>query len=205
MRHMPLISRLQNTLTRERSKADAPFRCRSGFTLVELLVVIAIIGILVSLLLPAVQSARAAARRTKCQNNLKQIGLAIHNYHGAFGVLPISISPWGGESRIDMREFNGKGWIVGVLPYLEEQPLYDQFRPGFVGNMFGGGGIASPQVELAMRTQLEILQCPADDSVLALSTDQFQWGGRQVALTSYKGVIGDIRSRNHQFVTFKFR
>jgi prepilin-type N-terminal cleavage/methylation domain-containing protein len=91
---------------------------RSGFTLVELLVVIAIIGILVALLLPAVQSAREAGRRTSCQNNLKQIGLAIHNFHDTKGYLPSSgRPPQAGSVRY--------GLFVQLLPFVEQKGLYD--------------------------------------------------------------------------------
>lgn len=96
---------------------------RSAFTLIELLVVIAIIGVLVALLLPAVQAAREAARRTQCSNRLKQIGLAIHNYHGAFNLLPRS---WWLETP-PSKSFNGKPWSVAVLPFLEQQSLFEQF------------------------------------------------------------------------------
>ncbi|NQT16057.1 MAG: DUF1559 domain-containing protein, partial [Planctomycetes bacterium] len=95
---------------------------RDGMTLVELLVVIAIIGVLVALMLPAVQMAREAARRTHCKNNLKQFGLALHSYHDTFHVLPISIGPWPHGPRF-CPERNGKGWIVSILPHLEQQPL----------------------------------------------------------------------------------
>lgn len=89
---------------------------RRGFTLVELLVVIAIIGALVALLLPAVQAAREAARRMRCQNNLKQIGLASHSHHDILGELPRAFSPTTGLS-----------WHVYILPYIEQQSLYNQF------------------------------------------------------------------------------
>ena len=172
---------------------SSPTETFRGFTLVELLVVIAIIGILVALLLPAVQAARDAARRTSCVNKLKQIALAIQLYHDSAGVMPISISPWQ-EGRNPTRERNGKGWIVSVLPFLEEAALYDQFEKfGFKGDMYGNGGIASPELATAMQTQLEVLQCPSDASVQVLSDREYQWGGRFVALTSYKGVIGDTR------------
>ena len=92
-----------------------------AFTLVELLVVIAIIGILVGLLLPAVQAAREAARRTHCTNNLKQIGLAMHNYHDAHGALPY------GASEIQNNKPGGS-WGAFILPYLEQQPAYEQFE-----------------------------------------------------------------------------
>src|SRR6187455_241353 len=95
-------------------------RSRTGFTLVELLVVIAIIGILVALLLPAVQSAREAGRRSQCQNNLKQIGLAIHNFHDTKNHLPSSTRPLsGGTVR--------HGVFVYLLPFIEQKGLWDQY------------------------------------------------------------------------------
>lgn len=100
---------------------------RSAFTLVELLVVIAIIGILVGLLLPAVQAAREAARRMSCQNNLKQIGLAIHNYESTFKRIPAAIM--GSNPRLSQpRAFDddGYGWLVAILPYMEQTSLYNQ-------------------------------------------------------------------------------
>ena len=90
-------------------------RRSSGFTLVELLVVIAIIGILIALLLPAVQAAREAARRTSCQNNLKQIGLALHNYHDTLRVFPPSSG-------------GGHSWVPFLLAYVEQENLYRQYR-----------------------------------------------------------------------------
>ncbi len=104
---------------------------RTGFTLVELLVVIAIIGILIALLLPAVQSAREAARRMQCSNNLKQIGLALHNYHAAHGVFPP-----GGITKIPKSTCllagvegsdGGAPWSVFILPFLEQMSQYNQY------------------------------------------------------------------------------
>ena len=99
-----------------------------GFTLVELLVVIAIIGVLISLLLPAVQSTREASRRTSCWNNLKQLGLAVQNYEGVHGRLPRSGTD--DEPYADLRHLeNGKklSWVVLLLPYFEQKNLFDQF------------------------------------------------------------------------------
>src|SRR5437764_7320773 len=105
---------------------------KRGFTLVELLVVIAIIGVLVALLLPAVQAAREAARRMQCSNHLKQIGLALQNYHDVFQSLP-----YGARARCvsttsantcptkNMNQGWGPGWLMSILPFCEQKPLSD--------------------------------------------------------------------------------
>ncbi|WP_207622158.1 DUF1559 domain-containing protein [Alienimonas californiensis] len=99
---------------------------RRGFTLIELLVVIAIIAILVSLLLPAVQQAREAARRSQCQNNLKQLGLALHNYHSTYKIFPAGRAGTGGTGG----NSNRLGWIPPLLPYLDQTALWNQIsRP----------------------------------------------------------------------------
>ncbi|QEG43185.1 DUF1559 domain-containing protein [Roseimaritima ulvae] len=102
---------------------------RAGFTLVELLVVIAIIGVLVGLLLPAVQAAREAARRMQCSNNLKQIGLAMHNYEGVYKIMPPALfaadTSLGEPSGEDD---DGFGWMVALLPFVEQQNLYETLQ-----------------------------------------------------------------------------
>ncbi len=95
-----------------------------GFTLIELLVVIAIIAVLIALLLPAVQQAREAARRTQCKNNLKQLVLAIHNYHDTMNMMPIgslSTAPSSGAGTVGSEAT----WALMILPYLEQAPLYN--------------------------------------------------------------------------------
>ncbi|MEO0532026.1 MAG: DUF1559 domain-containing protein [Planctomycetota bacterium] len=127
-------------------------RSHCGFTLVELLVVIAIIGILVSLLLPAVQAAREAARRSMCQNNVTQIGLALHNYEFAHEKLPPGSQNPEGPIR---SEPIGKhvGWIVEVLPYLEEGVVYRHFDKE--------AGVYDDVNSEVRKLQLDILICPS--------------------------------------------
>jgi prepilin-type N-terminal cleavage/methylation domain-containing protein len=98
---------------------------RRGFTLVELLVVIAIIGVLVALLLPAVQAAREAARRMQCVNNLKQIGLACHNFHDVYGYLPHGGSDGPTQSCCNATERAGWSWAFHITPFIEQQTVYD--------------------------------------------------------------------------------
>ncbi|MBI3862310.1 MAG: DUF1559 domain-containing protein [Planctomycetia bacterium] len=99
-------------------------RRRRGFTLIELLVVIAIISVLVALLLPAVQQAREAARRTQCRNNLKQLGLALHNYHSAHNTFP----PGYVAGAAYPATSNGWGWCAQLLPHLDQTPLYNSIN-----------------------------------------------------------------------------
>ncbi|MBX3438704.1 MAG: DUF1559 domain-containing protein [Planctomycetaceae bacterium] len=103
-------------------------RSRSGFTLIELLVVIAIIAILIALLLPAVQQAREAARRTQCKNNMKQIGLAFHNYHDVYGMFakPVILGLKIGTGCMAIS--GSTNWAISLLPYMEQNNVYDQLN-----------------------------------------------------------------------------
>lgn len=131
-----------------------------GFTLVELLVVIAIIGVLVSLLLPAVQAARAAARRTQCKNNFKQVGLALQNYHDANGAFPPAASYDENNARNPaISRVHQANWIVRTLPYMEQATLYDLFD---LTVPISGQESDSPRNYQARGTQIPALMCPSD-------------------------------------------
>jgi prepilin-type N-terminal cleavage/methylation domain-containing protein/prepilin-type processing-associated H-X9-DG protein len=127
---------------------------RRGFTLIELLVVIAIIAILVALLLPAVQQARSAARRSQCKNNMKQIGVAMHNYHETLNVLPMG------------SYVNGPAWgsLVYLLPYMEQAQAYEtvDFDVSNCCTMVKAYQAMTPALPEPQSLKLQALQCPSD-------------------------------------------
>ncbi|HTN76071.1 MAG TPA: DUF1559 domain-containing protein [Pirellulaceae bacterium] len=133
--------------------------CRRAFTLVELLVVIAIIGVLVALLLPAVQSAREAARRMQCGNNLKQLGLALHNYHGTNNRFPFGASHPTNTNWGTINNDHHGSFIVGLLPYFEQQAMYDacDFKTDTAFNSALPGGQKIHEIWLSA------LLCPSDE------------------------------------------
>jgi prepilin-type N-terminal cleavage/methylation domain-containing protein len=145
-------------------------RRRVGFTLIELLVVIAIIAILIALLLPAVQQAREAARRTQCKNNLKQCGLALHNYHDTHRVFPFSTAANGSVTTGAARPTivsNVRGWTM-LLPMFEQGPLYNKYDHNAAASSFNvAAGTLAGNVDLVNRTvvsvSLPMLLCPSDN------------------------------------------
>ncbi len=160
-----------------------------GFTLIELLVVIAIIAILIALLLPAVQQAREAARRSQCQNNMKQLGLALHNYHDTFTVFPYStantayVFTAAGDNVV-----NHSGWPM-LLPYVDQSPLYNQydFTAAERNSLFSGwsstssgtvGGAATAMANNAnlSRTILTVFACPSDAGAMTYPSTTSYYG-----------------------------
>ena len=147
-------------------------RPRRAFTLVELLVVIAIIGVLVALLLPAIQAAREAARRSQCANNFKQAALGLHNYHDVYNELPPPGVRWGrttGGSFGPNSTSNAHSWLVSTLPFLEQQPLADLYWAGVEElpsysqwYRIRDARSGHPAMFEALRTALPTLMCPSD-------------------------------------------
>ena len=157
---------------------------RRGFTLIELLAVTAIIVILVSLLLPAVQQAREAARRAQCNNNLKQIGLALHSYHDAHRVLPpgfVAGAPYPATS-------NGWGWSALILPQLDQAPLSNAANFNLP--------VEHPDNAVAVGASLAVYHCPSDQThggSFAIS-DSLGNTMMQAGVSSYAGTVGDDAS-----------
>jgi prepilin-type N-terminal cleavage/methylation domain-containing protein len=149
---------------------------RAGFTLIELLVVIAIIAILIGLLLPAVQKVREAANRMKCSNNMKQIGLAVHNYAGVYNQVP-PIGSWNAEYRENGYPplSNGGGltapdnatgsWLVHLLPYLEQNNLFNEFITAAPLNNTTNSNTTFNNCDTLMTTILKGMVCPSDSNV----------------------------------------
>src|SRR6188508_3529740 len=170
----------------QRSAVDA----QRAFTLVELLVVIAIIGVLVALLLPAVQAAREAARRSQCSNALKQFGLALHNYGDVFKVFPARRSGTDGTIGNDtgrtMANYQRMSAFIPLLPFIEQKPLFDAIAAGgkYGSTTYAPGGPAAWNTSYPpFRTQVPILLCPSDKTPPPTAS--------QVGRNSYAFSLGD--------------
>ena len=151
---------------------------RAGFTLVELLVVMAIVGLLIALLLPAIQSARGAAFQTRCKNNLRQIGLGLNAYHAAKKSFPVGVKEWRRPGDSNKRQL---AWSAYLLPYLEEQSLYNRLD---LSTPFD-----SPENELGAAQVLSVFVCPVSER----GDDLVDGRGP----TDYGGIYGErITSRN---------
>ena len=177
---------------------------RRGFTLIELLVVIAIIAVLISLLLPAVQSAREAARRAQCVNNLKQIGLASHNYLDRNQVFPPGATSGPGNNR--WADGAGFGWRAMILPDVEQNSAFNNLN--FSRNFWGGGGASAINATI-FYTAFSSFLCPSDgtnnsgflpigpddpaNGVFPLDNGWFTGpdGSRKVAISNYMMSYGD--------------
>jgi len=166
-----------------------------GFTLIELLVVIAIIAILIALLLPAVQQAREAARRTQCKNNLKQLGLAMHNYHDVHNQFAIN-----GMSGWTLQSYKGST-LAQIFPYIEQSPLYSTINFSSPGNAHWN----SPNSSLGLspaggcqiwtQAQISILRCPSTQSPKVIGNG---WGTDwNQSLSSYAPSMGAQRMDQH--------
>jgi prepilin-type N-terminal cleavage/methylation domain-containing protein len=162
-----------------------------GFTLIELLVVIAIIAILIALLLPAVQQAREAARRTQCKNNLKQLGLAIHNYHDTYSCIPIAdvngtVNPVSAHARL--------------LPYIEQAPLYAIVDFNVPYDHANNNN--------ARRTEVQAFRCPSDPTPLPASVggrNNYYWNAGNGIVMYTSGAAGQPESNGVIFHNKKYR
>lgn len=194
-----------------------------GFTLIELLVVIAIIAILIALLLPAVQQAREAARRSTCKNNLKQIGLALHNYHDIYLMFPIGAQEFQGTDAAGAAgpgNYESWGWGASILPQIDQAPLYDQLR---ISDLKLKEVLDNTALRPLLQTALPVYICPSDPGGSNLMSGGQMNGGTgrhfngdssvnnsfRVAKSNYIGVCGyndvDETSPNRQRGVFHRR
>jgi len=173
---------------------------RRGFTLIELLVVIAIIAVLIALLLPAVQAAREAARRSQCVNNMKQLGIALHNYHDVVGSFPTSF--WrqtrDSASSTAVDGTNRHSWFAMILPYIEQTPIYNAMNFSM--------GVGGPINATAAMTPINVLMCPSDPSPTISTFARVDQGvgvnNNSGPKLSYLGNFGDNHNDDPNWWTF---
>ncbi len=178
-----------------KSSIARPAWCRHGFTLIELLVVVAVIGILVGLVLPAVQAAREAARRASCLNNMRQIGLAIQNYHDIEQCFPCGIVS-GSDPRLDSpfvpcrAVYPDRSFLVAILPQIEQQALYNSMNHWV--------SVYGPENSTAATASVSMYACPSDTGagkprLMWTDTALAPWlEGRESVATSYAGSFGSL-------------
>jgi prepilin-type N-terminal cleavage/methylation domain-containing protein/prepilin-type processing-associated H-X9-DG protein len=159
-------------------------RRKRGFTLIELLVVIAIIAVLIALLLPAVQAAREAARRIQCTNNLKQIGLALHNYHSGLGTFPMGVSRWGPSSAFYWDNWSAQALMLGAL---EQNVIYNAAN-FMVGNNETSAGPGYYMNTTVTNAKLSVFLCPSDANAGSVSVANN--GANNLLDNSYVGCVG---------------
>jgi Tfp pilus assembly protein PilE len=155
--------------------------------LIELLVVIAIIAVLIALLLPAVQAAREAARRAQCVNNLKQIGIALHNYHDSIGIFPMGSEQFGSWDKTCAYWPFGHSLFTAILPYIDQAPIFNAVNFAFVANAdTPQAGVFPGQVQVtALQTQINVYICPSETSPMTFRDNYFP-----SSQTSYAAVLG---------------
>ncbi len=151
---------------------------RKGFTLIELLVVIAIIGVLIALLLPAVQASRAAARRVQCVNNEMQMAIAMQNYESSFETLPPGVVAQTGPILCDAKGYH-YSWVAQILPFIDQKAIYNHLN--FMVDVYSEANSSARQMKLAS------FLCPQDPHASDLSTDGF-------ALCNYVGSANDVEA-----------
>jgi prepilin-type N-terminal cleavage/methylation domain-containing protein/prepilin-type processing-associated H-X9-DG protein len=172
---------------------------RRGFTLIELLVVISIIAVLIALLLPAVQAAREAARRSQCVNNLKQIGLALHNYHSSTNALPPAGQRGGTANARERAHMQNYSMKVHLLPYLEQQQVFNAFNfaifPGPVGagDLRGTGGAMN---FTGYMVKINTFLCPSDGNPGSNGSLTLNGVSAPIPASNYPNSVGNLRRFN---------